>query len=288
MTIPFYIIDVFTKKKYAGNQLAVFLDAADLTTDQMQQIAREINFAESTFVTAMATEDNKATIRIFTPAHEMQFAGHPIIGTSWVLMNKIFAHHPKAIELNVPIGEISVRQVNDLVWLKAAQPDFLDVFMKEDFASFSNLSVTDFDSRFVVQEVTTGSAFVIVPLKDKETLNAVKLDKDKTAEWLRAKCKTEHKALYFFTLENEMLTSRMLCIENNQLIEDAATGSASTCLQAFLLKYHSTEIKMVNNQGECINRNSQIYFEGKLEDNLFDINIGGESQFVAQGEWEVV
>jgi trans-2,3-dihydro-3-hydroxyanthranilate isomerase len=94
--------------------------------------------------------------------------------------------------------------------------------------------------------------------------------------------------LYFFTLENEMLTSRMLCIENNQLIEDAATGSASTCLQAFLLKYHSTEIKMVNNQGECINRNSQIYFEGKLEDNLFDINIGGESQFVAQGEWEVV
>ena len=150
MTIPFYIIDVFTKKKYAGNQLAVFLDAADLTTDQMQHIAREINFAESTFVTAIAAEDNKATIRIFTPAHEMQFAGHPIIGTSWVLMNKIFAHHPKAIELNVPIGEISVRQVNDLVWLKAAQPDFMDVFMKEDFASFSNLSVTDFDNRFEV------------------------------------------------------------------------------------------------------------------------------------------
>ncbi|MEZ7498908.1 PhzF family phenazine biosynthesis protein [Flavobacterium sp. Arc3] len=288
MTIPFYIIDVFSKKKYAGNQLAVFLDAADLTTDQMQQIAREINFAESTFVTAMAAEDNKATIRIFTPAHEMQFAGHPIIGTSWVLMNRIFAHHPKAIELNVLIGEISVRQVKDLVWLKAAQPDFLDVFMKEDFASFSNLSVTDFDNRFVVQEVTTGSAFVMVPLKDKETLNAVKIDKDKTAEWLKAKCKTDHKALYFFTLENEMLTSRMLCIENNQLIEDAATGSASTCLQAFLLKYHSTKIKMVNNQGECINRNSQIYFEGQLEENLFDINIGGESQFVAQGEWEVV
>ncbi|SDW89407.1 PhzF family phenazine biosynthesis protein [Flavobacterium degerlachei] len=287
MTIPFYIIDVFTEKKYAGNQLAVFLNAADLTTDQMQQIAREINFAESTFVTDSAAEDNKATIRIFTPAHEMQFAGHPIIGTSWVLMNKVFKHQPNEIELKVPIGEIQVRQSKDLVWLKAAQPDFLDVFMKEDFASFSNLSVTDFDNRFEVQEVTTGSAFVIVPLKNRETLNAVKLDKDKTAEWLKAKCKTEHKALYFFSLENEILNTRMLCIENNQLIEDAATGSASTCLQAFLLKYHSTEIKMVNNQGEYINRKSQIFFEGKREENLFDINIGGESQFVAQGEWEV-
>src|SRR3970040_676889 len=268
MTIPFYIIDVFTEKKYAGNQLAVFLNAADLTTDQMQQIAREINFAESTFVTVTAAEDNKATIRIFTPAHEMRFAGHPIIGTSWVLMNKVFKHQPNEIELKVPIGEIRVRQAKDLVWLKAAQPDFLDIFIKEDFETFSNLKVSDFDNRFVVQEVTTGSAFIMVPLKEK--------------------CKTEHKALYFFSLEDEMLSSRMLCLENNQLIEDAATGSASTCLQAFLLKYHSTEIKMVNNQGEYINRNSQIYFDGKREENLFDINIGGQTQFVAQGEWEVV
>lgn len=288
MTIPFYIVDVFTQKKYAGNQLAVFLNSTDLTTDQMQQIASEINFAESTFVTAIAAENNKATIRIFTPAHEMQFAGHPIIGTSWVLMNKIFKHHPKEIKLNVPIGEIPVSQSKDLVWLKASQPSFLDVFMKEDFASFSNLSVTDFENRFEVQEVTTGSAFVIVPLKNKETLKAVKLDKDKTAEWLKAKCKTEHRAFYFFSLENEVLSSRMLCIENDQLIEDAATGSASTCLQAFLLKYHTSEIKIVNNQGECINRKSQIYFQGKREENLFEINIGGETQFVAQGEWEVV
>tara|TARA_R110000868_G_scaffold98253_1_gene270294 strand:- start:9239 stop:10105 length:867 start_codon:yes stop_codon:yes gene_type:complete len=288
MTIPFYIVDVFTKKKYAGNQLAVFLNATDLTSDQMQEIASEINFAESTFVTGITADNNKATIRIFTPAHEMQFAGHPIIGTSWVLMNKVFKHQPKGIKINVPIGEIPVSQSQDLVWLKAAQPDFLDVFMKDDFASFSNLSMTDFDDRFVVQEVTTGSAFVMVPLKDKETLNAVKLDKDKTAEWLKAKCKTEHRALYFFSLENEVLTSRMLCIENNQLIEDAATGSASTCLQAFLLKYHTNEISVANNQGECINRSSQIYFEGKREESLFDINIGGETQFVAQGEWEVV
>lgn len=287
MTIPFYIVDVFTEKKYAGNQLAVFFNAANLTTDKMQQIAREINFAESTFVTAISPEENKATIRIFTPAHEMKFAGHPIIGTSWVIINKIFTHHPETIELTVPIGTIPVKQSEDLVWLKAAQPEFLDVFMKEDFASFSNLSTTDFDDRFMVQEVTTGSAFVMVPLKNNKTLNAVKLDKDKTAEWLKAKCKTEHKALYFFSLEDGLLSSRMLCIENDQLIEDAATGSASTCLQAFLLKYNEDKIKMVNHQGECINRSSQIHFEGKRDQAMYDINIGGKTQFVAQGEWEI-
>ncbi len=288
MTIPFYIVDVFTQKKYAGNQLAVFLNATDLTAMQMQQIASEINFAESTFVTALDPENNRATIRIFTPAHEMQFAGHPIIGTSWILMNKVFKHCPASMILNVPIGEIPVKQTQDLVWLKAAQPQFLDVYNKEDFASFSNLTATDFDDRFEIQEVTTGSAFIIVPVKDTVILNAIELDKDKTAKWLKAKCKTKHRALYFFSLENEVLTSRMLCIENNQLIEDAATGSASTCLQAFLLKYQDGAIKIVNNQGDFINRSSQIYFEGSRKEDLYNINIGGETQFVAKGEWEVV
>lgn len=287
MTIPFYIVDVFTEKKYAGNQLAVFFNAQDLSTIQMQEITREINFAESTFVTAIDAEKAQATVRIFTPASEMQFAGHPVIGTSWVLINKIWNSGKKSIILNVPIGPISVQEMNDQLWLKAAQPAFLDVFSKEDFASFSNLRITDFDSRFVVQEVTTGSAFVIVPLKSKEALNAIALDTEKTARWLNANCKTQHKALYFFSLEGEILHTRMLCIEYNQLIEDAATGSASTCLQAFLLQYHEPVINLINNQGECVNRPSQIYFDGRVQDNHFDIRIGGTTQFVAKGEWHV-
>lgn len=287
MNLPFYIVDVFTKKKYAGNQLAVFLEAEALSDEQMQKIAREINFAESTFITKLDVENNSATIRIFTPEHEMKFAGHPIIGTSWVLMNKIFGNQPRNITLNVPIGEIPVNQSGDLVWLQAAQPQFLDTFSVEGFLSFSNLSSTDFDDEFSIQEVTTGSAFVIVPLKNKKALENLILDKDKMNEWLQANCKTNHRALYFYCLEDAKLISRMLCVENNQIIEDAATGSASTCLQAFLLKYYSPEIKIVNHQGDFINRASQIYFDGKLENNHFDIKIGGETQFIAKGEWEV-
>jgi trans-2,3-dihydro-3-hydroxyanthranilate isomerase len=106
-------------------------------------------------------------------------------------------------------------------------------------------------------------------------------------EWLLAHCKTNHRALYFYCLEEKNLTSRMLCIEDNQLIEDAATGSASTCLQAFLLKYHAPEIQMINHQGDFINRSSQIYFDGKLKKDHFDIKIGGKTQFIAKGNWEV-
>ena len=287
MNLPFYIVDVFTEKKYAGNQLAVFLDANSLSTEQMQQVAREINFAESTFVTKRDGQKCTATIRIFTPEHEMQFAGHPIIGTSWVLMHKVFENKPDKITVSVPVGEIPVRQAGDLVWLQAAQPQFLDVFLKQDFTIFSNLSTTDIDDSFPIQEVTTGSAFVIVPVKTKNALQNLILDKEKTNEWLKNHCKTNHRALYFYCIEDEKLSSRMLCIENNQLIEDAATGSASTCLQAFLLKYYATEIQMINHQGDFINRPSQIYFDGKVTANNYDINIGGKSQFIAKGDWEV-
>ncbi|MDR7210071.1 PhzF family phenazine biosynthesis protein [Flavobacterium piscis] len=287
MSLPFYIIDVFTEKKYAGNQLAVFLDAENLAADEMQKIAREINFAESTFVTKLNLENNTAEIKIFTPESEMKFAGHPIIGTSWVLMNKVFNNAPKKITLNVPIGEIPIQQSEGLIWLKAAQPEFWDVFSKQDFLLFSNLKSEDFEDQFPIQEVTTGSAFIMVPLKSKKALENLVLDKDKTDQWLKKHCKTNHRGLYFYCLEDSKIISRMLYIEHNQLVEDAATGSASTCLQAFLLKYYTPQIELINYQGDYMNRPSQIYFKGELTKNQFDIKIGGKAQFIAKGDWEV-
>ena len=287
MNLEFYIVDVFTNAKYAGNQLAVFVGAKSLSTDKMQQIAKEINFAESTFITHIDKENDTATIRIFTPAHEMQFAGHPIIGTSWILMNKIFNNNPSTITMQIPVGAIPVYEKNGFIWLKAAQPAFLDTFNKDDFSSFSSLSQDDFDSNFPIQEVTTGSAFVMVPIKNEEVLGKIVLDKNKAEQWLRQNCKTPHRAFYFFCLENEKLSSRMMCIENNQLIEDAATGSASTCLQAFLLQYHNPVIKLVNHQGHFIKRPSQIYFDGTKSGGNYNIKIGGKSQYLAKGVWEV-
>ena len=287
MTLPFYIIDVFANAKYAGNQLAVFLDAENLSSDQMQTIAREINFAESTFITKLDAQNNRADVRIFTPAHEMQFAGHPIIGTSWILMHKVLENAPENIKLNVPIGPIAIHRTDELIWLKAAQPKFWDIFSKDEFSVFSNLKKEDFENQFPIQEVSTGSAFVLVGLSSKRALENLVLDKDKTDNWLKKNCKTTHRGLYFYYLEGSKLFSRMMCVENNQLIEDAATGSASTCLQAFLLKYHQPELEIINYQGDYIGRPSQIYFKGKVTNNQFEIQIGGKAQFVAKGEWEL-
>lgn len=287
MNLPFYIVDVFAEEKYSGNQLAVFENAENLTEAQMLQIAREINFAESTFITKIDPLNNSAEIRIFMPDKEMQFAGHPIIGTSWVLMNKIFENHPKQIELTVPIGAILVEEKNNLVWLQAAQPSFFDIFPNEGFNEFSNLTIADFDVRFPIQEVSTGSAFVIIPLASKEILDSLKLEGEQMKKWLDANCKTNHQALYFFFLENEKLYSRMLYLQDGQIKEDAATGSASTCLQAYLLQYDQPKIEITNNQGANVGRPSKIEFNGFLSDTKFDIKIGGKTQFVAKGEWQL-
>ena len=287
MKLPFYIVDVFAEEKYAGNQLAVFENAHNLTAEQMQAIASEINFAESTFITQLDAENNTAEIRIFTPEFEMKFAGHPIIGTSWVLMNRIYSTNPNNINLSVPVGTIPVSQEGDLVWLQSAQPEFFDTFQPEGFLEFSNLKRTDFSTEFPIQEVSTGSAFVMVPLQNKEALAHLELNTAKMNEWLHLNCKTNFRALYFFYLEDGNLFSRMLYLENNQLKEDAATGSASTCLQAFLLKYYQSDLQIINQQGDYIGRPSRIYFDGKWSQDHFGIKIGGKTQFIAKGEWEV-
>lgn len=287
MRLPFHIVDVFAENKYSGNQLAVFEHAQDLTVAQMQNIAREINFAESTFITQIDKASNVATIRIFTPEFEMKFAGHPIIGTAWVIMNRIFGNPNQAINLTVPIGNIPVFQQDNRVWLQSAQPNFFDVFQVEDLYKISNLSPSNFNSDYPIQEVSTGSAFVIVPLSTRDALTSLQLDLVKTQEWLQSNCRTAFQALYFFCLDGSDLYSRMLYIENGQLKEDAATGSASTCLQAFLLRYHASNLQMVNQQGDSIGRPSKIYFNGKCDGDYFDIKIGGTTQYIARGEWEV-
>jgi trans-2,3-dihydro-3-hydroxyanthranilate isomerase len=287
MPLPFHIVDVFAESKYSGNQLAVFENAQDLTQAEMQNIAREINFAESTFITQIDKETNAATIRIFTPEFEMKFAGHPIIGTAWVIMNRIFSDPKQPINLMVPIGKIPVYQEGELVWLQSAQPEFFSTFSSEGFSEFSTLKKNDFSADLPIQEVSTGSAFVIVPLQNKSALTNLELNSAKMNEWLLLNCKTNFRALYFFCLEEGNIHSRMLYFENNQLKEDAATGSASTCLQAFLLKYYSTDLKMINHQGDAIGRPSKIYFDGKSTKNDFEIKIGGKTQFIAKGEWEV-
>src|SRR5258707_1340643 len=103
----FLIVDVFAEEKYAGNQLAVVLDSDGLDTAQMQRIARETNFSETTFVLSPQSSDKGFAVRIFTPAGELPFAGHPTLGTAWVIRDQL-APQAETIDLDLKIGRVPV------------------------------------------------------------------------------------------------------------------------------------------------------------------------------------
>ncbi|MBA7549704.1 hypothetical protein ES705_42197 [subsurface metagenome] len=103
----FYIVDVFTEEKYAGNQLAVFEDAEGLSDTEMQQIAREMNYSETTFILSKKKRNNGYDIRIFTKEEEVPFAGHPTLGTAYIIQREITKKPVEKIILNLKIGHQS-------------------------------------------------------------------------------------------------------------------------------------------------------------------------------------
>ena len=104
-TMEFFIVDVFAERKYAGNQLAVFLDAQKIEPSTMLKIAKEINFAESAFIQG-GDEQNGFDIKIFTPESEIPFAGHPTVGSAFVIRNYLLKKELKQLRLNLNVGQI--------------------------------------------------------------------------------------------------------------------------------------------------------------------------------------
>src|SRR5262245_18947235 len=124
--MDFYITDVFGQEKYSGNQLATFLHCRDLSTQEMQQIAREINYSETTFVVSDRPRDGGYDVRIFTPATEIDFAGHPTLGTAFVIQRYLVGQAIEHVVLNLRVGPVSVRlpvtSDESLLWMRQAEP----------------------------------------------------------------------------------------------------------------------------------------------------------------------
>ena len=104
-----YILDVFAESKYAGNQLAVVRDAAELETHELQAIAREMNYSETTFLMDESPREGGYDVRIFTPAQELPFAGHPTLGTAWLIREELCGPETAQLTLNLGIGPVAVR-----------------------------------------------------------------------------------------------------------------------------------------------------------------------------------
>ncbi|MEL6672082.1 MAG: PhzF family phenazine biosynthesis protein [Bacteroidota bacterium] len=300
--IPYYLVDVFTDVRFGGNQLAVFIDLEDrLTTEDMQQITREFNFSEVSFIKAQLSEGSFA-VRIFTPEYEVPFAGHPVLGTAFVIARFLLPQVPDQLTLSVPIGEIPIeldkpeRLADCRFTMQQAQPVFGPFIPVERLAEGLRIPPSAFVPQTTIQQISTGLPYLIIPLRDRKTLESLKLRAELIQDFLLAHGMHKTNSLdglntsfFFFTTETEAADSdyqaRMLCLENGQLIEDPATGSANGCFLAYLLQHQAPLIKAVVEQGFQMGRKSFLYLDGARKGEHFRLGVGGQVALQAKGSW---
>ncbi len=289
----FYIVDVFAERKYAGNQLAVFRDAKELSDTQMQQIAKEMHFSETTFILSDEKRDEGYHVRIFTPEHEIPFAGHPTLGTAYVIQQEIIKEPIEQVVLNLKVGQIPVSfkysgKDVDIMWMKQIAPTFGQIFGLQTISEILCLDQKDIDDRSPIQEVSTGTPFIMVPLR---TLNAVKqarIDRDKYFDLTK---NTEAKAILVFcpeTYAKENQLNVRVFADYYGVPEDPATGSANGCLCGYLVKYRyfgNDKIDIRVEQGYEIGRPSLLFLKAEDKEDEIDVFVGGKVIMIAKGEF---
>ena len=292
--IPYYIVDVFAEERYAGNQLAVFLDAGELSSAEMQQIAGEMNYSETAFVTARQPQHNGFNVRIFTPAAELPFAGHPTLGTAYIIRREILQRPTGEIRLNLPVGQIPVEfgsapgPDGDILWMRQITPVFGRTLDHTSLAPVLSLDPEDFDGNYPIQEVSTGLPFIIVPLR---SLAAVKKARVNTGLLLELVKNCDAKAALVFAPEtyhpDHQLNVRVF-VDEYAIPEDPATGSANGCLAGYLAQYryfNSERIDLRVEQGYEIGRPSLLYLHAEAELGEIAIMVGGKVRINARGQW---
>jgi len=290
-TLSMVQVDVFTDRALTGNSLAVFLDGRGLATDHMQALAREMNLSETTFILpgdAAAEKDRGVRVRIFTVQEELPFAGHPTLGTAFVLRSQ---RAPAATEvrLDLNVGTVPVHFTEE-----AAQPVFGEMTQRNPafgaihdvdvVARLTGLSVADFDNSAPIQTVSTGVPFTIAALHSLKTLQNLRLDFSRAAEYLAS---SGGKFFYFVCRETvdpkARLHARMIFYGG----DDPATGSATGCCSAWMVTHGvaGSDEQVLIEQGLEVHRPSRIFVRASKHDNqVINVRVGGNCVEVLRGE----
>jgi trans-2,3-dihydro-3-hydroxyanthranilate isomerase len=280
----FVQVDVFTDRLFGGNPLAVFLDGRGLTDGEMQSIAREMNLSETTFVLPPTRSDCVAAVRIFTPAREVPFAGHPTIGTTWVLATagRLPADRPAALEEG--IGPVAVELEGDparpsFVWMRQRDATFgPPVSDRAGVAAALGLVEADLQPKAPIATGTTGSLFLYVPLRDRATVDRAVLD---VAAMRRAFGEGALPGVFVFAAERPAgAYARMFAPHTSGIPEDPATGSASGPLGAYLVQHGLVDpgdpVELVSAQGVRMGRPSRVHIRLRAVGGaVTDIRVGG-------------
>ena len=236
------IVDVFAKQRYEGNPLAVVLDATGLEGDAMQAIAREMNLSETTFICGRKP-NGSYRVRIFTPAEELPFAGHPTLGTASVLRSLAADEeaNPSRVVLSLGVGEVPVEFEDDgdacTAWFTAHAMELEGFPDSHRLAQAVGLDPDDFVDDAPPRAVRAGPAFIFVALRSRAALERSRLDMQAFQPF---EAEGFAKSVYLFTRETAQeendLCARVF-FDANGVREDPATGSATAFLGAYLLEY---------------------------------------------------
>lgn len=296
MPLQFLQYDVFTRDAFTGNQLAVFLDAGGLEAARMQAIAREMNFSESTFIMPAEQPGTDARMRIFTPGLELPMAGHPTIGSTFALAHTgVIASGTARFVFGLGVGPTPVDLEWDgprlhFAWMTQRLPEFGPVVEgRAPVAEALGLSTADLDPLRPIQQVSCGVPFLLVPLRDAAAVDRAVSD----AGAIRRLAVPVDHGIFLFALsppgDSETVYSRMFAPQFG-IAEDAATGSASGPLGAYLVQHGvvaagTAARAIVSLQGVAMGRPSRIHIaiDGTPEA-ITGVRVGGAAVLVARGE----
>ncbi len=283
--MKFYIVDCFAQAKYQGNQLAVFVPNRLLPDDEMQKIANEIGFSETSFILSEKQPNGGYDVRIFTPAVEVPFAGHPTLGTAHVIQTHFENNSAQEIRLNLKVGQIPVFADKSGLTMIQNQPEFGITIEKNAVAAALSISADNIREDYPVQEVSTGLEAVIVPLKTVDALERCHVNYDRLHAFHQAYRKCNVLA---FVPQGTGLRVRVF-MDDPGFLEDPATGSANGDLAAYLLHHNffsNNEISYTVSQGSEMGRPSTLLIKASLKNGIYTIHVGGHAHIVAAGEWQ--
>jgi trans-2,3-dihydro-3-hydroxyanthranilate isomerase len=290
-------LDVFTNTRFGGNQLAVILDARGLSSEQMQTIAREFNFSESTFVLPPQNPANTAQVRIFTPGGELPFAGHPTVGTAFALaaLSKVPAD-TASVTFEESVGDVPVAierthgQVSRTVLTAPRNPieEALDA-TTQTMCGVLGIATSALHKTLPVRALSTGNTTIAVPLATRADLANCELD---TAQWKALSAATREHQYYPCVINAAARTAYVrMFVPGHGVMEDAATGSAAASFAGYLAKYIETEDgthAWTIHQGIEMGRPSEIAlsFE-RVSGAAKNVRVGGSSVLVMQGTLQI-
>lgn len=301
MRYKFYTADVFTDQIFGGNPLAVFPSAGGLTDEQMQLVAKEFNLSETVFVFPPDQPEHSRRLRIFTPAREVPFAGHPTVGTAFVLAAAgefELADDEITIVFEEGVGPVPVNiQARDgrpvFTQLSAARmPERITPPPPPitDLADMLSLEVADFvGDDMPPQAWSTGVPFLFVPLKNRDALRRARVRID---QWERVLASYPATEIFLFTHDTDGAAARArMFAPAMHIAEDPATGAAATALAGYLAQFAKVEnglLGWVIEQGFEIGRPSILNVEADLAGGAITaVRVGGSSVLVSEGEMEI-